>query len=67
MPKITQPANASVSDSLLSRSGPVPFPLQVASLSINRTTFPIFNDGGERVKISYADMPSLIQDEAQID
>lgn len=64
MPKATQPANASVSDNLLSRSGPVPFRPQLASLS--RTTFPIFNDVRERVKISYADMPSLIQDEAQI-
>lgn len=63
VPKATQPENPR---SQPSRVGTVPFlPLQAASLF--RIIFSIFKDSKEKVKISYPNMPSLIQDEAQID
>lgn len=65
VPKATRPENPTAG-SQLSRVGTVPFlPLQASSLF--RTIFSIFKDSKERVKISYPNMLSLIQDEAQID
>lgn len=50
----------------VSRASPVPFPL-LQAVSLFKIIFLIFKDSKERVKVAHPYVPSLIQDEAQLD